>query len=113
MKKSFQIIKLKNKKTLNDKSIYLHVLENFKKFNFTAKRIYFHDFKKNHLIKDKINSADTIFIPLSGVLYFSFGKKKISLKKNQSLFIKKNVIFDLKSSKSFFIVLANRNYKKL
>jgi|TARA_B110000858_G_scaffold195258_1_gene251247 hypothetical protein len=113
MKKSFQIIKLKNKKTLNDKSIYLHVLENFKKFNFTAKRIYFHDFKKNHLIKDKINNADTIFIPLSGVLYFSFGKKRISLKKNQSLLIKKNVIFDLKSSKSFFIVLANRNYKKL
>ena len=113
MKKSFQIIKLKNKKTLNDKSIYLHVLENFKKFNFTAKRIYFHDFKKNHLIKDKINIADTIFIPLSGVLYFSFGKKRISLKKNQSLLIKKNVIFDLKSSKSFFIVLANRNYKKL
>ena len=113
MKKTFQISKLKKKKTLNNRSIYLHILENFKKFKFTAKRLYFHDFKKNHLIKNKINNSDSIFIPLSGVLYFSIGKREISLKKNQSLLIKKNVIFDLKTSKSFFIVLANRSYEKL
>jgi len=113
MKKIFQIVKLKKRKTLNDRSIYLHILEDLKKFKFSTKRIYFHDFKKNHLIKNKINKSDSIFIPLSGVLYFSFGKREISLKKNQSLLIKKNVIFNLKSSKSFFIVLANRSYKKI
>jgi len=111
MKKTFQIVKLKKKKTLNDRSIYLYILENFKKLKFTAKRLYFHDFKKNHLIKNKINNTDAIFIPLSGVLNFSIGKREISLKKNQSLLIKKNVIFDLKTSKSFFIVLSNKDYK--
>ena len=111
MKKTFQIVNLKKKKTLNDRSICLYILENFKKLKFTAKRLYFHDFKKNHLIKNKINNTDAIFVPLSGVLNFSIGKRKISLKKNQSLLIKKNVIFDLKTSKSFFFVLSNKEYK--
>ena len=110
MEKTFRIIKLKNKKTLNDGSIHLHILENFKKFNFTPKRLYFHDYKKNHSIKNKSNHSDTIYIPLNGILNFFIGKKKIILKKNQSLLIKRKVIFDLKSSKSFFVVLANKVY---
>ena len=111
MKKTFRIIKLKNKKTLNDGSIHLHILENFKKFNFTPKRLYFHDYKKNHSIKNKSNHSDTIYIPLNGILNFFIGKKKIILKKNQSLLIKRKVIFNLKSSKSFFVAIANKNYK--
>ena len=111
MKKSFKIIKLKKKITLNNKSVYLHILQDLKKINFSPKRIYFHDYKKNHIIKNKINNSDTIFIPLNGVLNFFIGKKKIILKKNQSLLIKENVIFDLKSSKSFFVAIANKNYK--
>ena len=110
MEKTFRIIKLKNKKTLNDGSIHLHILENFKKFNFTPKRLYFHDYKKNNSIKNKSNHSDTIYIPLNGILNFFIGKKKIILKKNQSLLIKRKVIFDLKSSKSFFVVLANKVY---
>ena len=111
MKKSFKIIKLKKKITLNNKSVYLHILQDLKKINFSPKRIYFHDYKKNHIIKNKINNSDTIFIPLNGVLNFFIGKKKIILKKNQSLLIKEKVIFDLKSSKSFFVAIANKNYK--
>ena len=111
MKKNFRIIKLKNKKTLNDGSIHLHILENFEKLNFTPKRIYFHDYKKNHSIKSKSNHSDTIYIPLNGILNFFIGKKKIILKKNQSLLIKRKVIFRLKSSKSFFVAIANKNYK--
>lgn len=112
MKETYRIIKLKKRKTLNNRFVYLHILENFKRFNFTPKRIYFHDYKKNHLIKNKVNRADTIFIPLGGVLNFSIGINKINLKKNQSLLIKKKVPFDLKTSKSFFIVISNKNYKK-
>tara|TARA_B100001939_G_C16657528_1_gene494486 strand:- start:34 stop:375 length:342 start_codon:yes stop_codon:yes gene_type:complete len=112
MKKNFRIIKLKNRKTLNDRYIHLHILENFEKLNFTPKRIYFHDYKKNHTIKNKSNHSDTIYIPLNGILNFFIGKKKIILKKNQSLLIKRKVIFDLRSSKSFFVVLANKIYNK-
>lgn len=111
MKKTYRIIKLKKRKTLNNRFVYLHILENFKRFNFTPKRIYFHDYKKNHSIKNKSNHSDTIYIPLNGILNFFIGKKKIILKKNQSLLIKRKVIFDLKSSKSFFVVLANKDYR--
>ena len=111
MKKNFKIIKLKKRKTLNDKSIYLHILEGFKNLNFTTKRAYFHDYKKNHSIINKVNKSNSLFIPLSGVLNFSIGINKIKLKKNQSLLIKKKVPFDLKTSKSFFIVLSNKTYK--
>ncbi len=113
MNKFFKITKLKKRRTLTDRSIHLHILENFKKLNFTAKRIYFHDYKKNHSIKNKFNHSDTMFIPLNGVLKILIGKKKIILKKNQSLLIKKNIIFDLKSTKSFFVVLSDQNYNKL
>ena len=112
MKKTYRIIKLKKRKTLNNRFVYLHILENFKRFNFTPKRIYFHDYKKNHSIKNKSNHSDTIYIPLNGILNFFIGKKKIILKKNQSLLIKRKVIFDLRSSKSFFVVLANKIYNK-
>lgn len=112
MKKTYRIIKLKKRKTINNRFVYLHILENLKRFNFTPKRIYFHDYKKNHSIKNKVNRADTLFIPLSGVLNFSIGISKINLRKNQSLLIKKKTSFDLKTSKSFFIVISNKNYKK-
>ena len=44
MKETYRIIKLKKRKTLNNRFVYLHILENFKRFNFTPKRIYFHDY---------------------------------------------------------------------
>ena len=111
MKKKTLLIKLKKKRTLNNNSVYLYIFESLKKLNFKVNRIYFHDYKKNHLIKNKINNNDTIFIPLKGVLYFSIGKKKITLKKNYSLLIKQNVSFNLKSSNSYFVLLANKNFR--
>ena len=111
MKKKTLLIKLNRKKTLNNNSVYLYIFESLKKLNFKVRRIYFHDYKKNHLIKNKVNNNDTIFIPLKGTLFFTIGNKKIILKKNHSLFIKQNVTFDLKSSNSYFVVLANKNYR--
>ena len=89
----------------------MYIFDNLKKINFLTKRIYFHDYKKSHIIINKKNNSDSIFVPLSGSLIFSIGKKKIILRKNYALLIKNKVTFSLKSSKSAFVVLANKDYK--
>lgn len=111
MGSNIKLIKLDKKKTLNSNSTYLYIFQKIKNIKFVVKRIYFHDYKKKHRITNKINNSDSIFIPISGVLNFSISKKKIILKKKNALLIKKNVKFDLVSIKSYFIVLANKDYQ--
>ncbi len=110
MRQNIKLIKLKKIRTFKNKHIFLNIIHSFNKLKFKIKKIYFHDYKTKHVIENKINNYDSIFMPVSGTLYFSSGKQKIIIKKGNALFVGKKIKFNLKSAKSYFLILSNTDF---
>jgi len=89
---------------------FLFISNFYKKTNFKAKRIYFHDSNIKKIdVKNKIHKSKIMIIPTKGNAEFFFieTKKKINIKKGELLIINKNVKFNLRALNSNFVILCN------